>query len=215
MDSARVFSLTAALYRVTDRMDDSEALKWRLRDSALRLNELYFQDESLLSFADLERRGKEVDPLLKSVIRMLELAASHTFVSRVNFEVLLREYRDLQKIIFHPKEQPSISELSESKFDAQFSSVTDTKEQGEKPPKKERATTGKGGTGRQEKILVFLSEKGSASVGELSSLFEGQVSEKTMQRDLQELMKIGTVRAEGDRRWRRYFLAEEELRAHS
>lgn len=197
MDSEQIKKLTAALYRVTDRMDDVEPLKWKLREHALQLNELYFQDESSLSFGELERRGKMIAPLLKSIIRMLELAMYTAFVSRINFEVLVREYRELEKMIFQTSDYPQIEEQKEAEKPSSKAPLRQHPE-GQKSDKKTVSE-------RQEKILTFLAEKQSASVGDLTSIFDTGLSEKTVQRDLNDLVVSGKVRAEGNRRWRRYY----------
>jgi len=59
---------------------------------------------------------------------------------------------------------------------------------------------------RQVQIIDALRRTGSASLGELHQLFP-KVSSKTVQRDLQALVKKGLVNATGEKKGRRYALA--------
>ena len=56
---------------------------------------------------------------------------------------------------------------------------------------------------RQEAILAILRSKGSSYIKDISTLIR-EVSEKTIQRELQTLIIKGVVEREGDRRWTRY-----------
>jgi len=60
-------------------------------------------------------------------------------------------------------------------------------------------------TERQVQIIAALRHTGSASVGEIQRRFP-EVSVKTIQRDLQALVKRGLVTARGEKRGRRYAL---------
>ena len=174
--------LTAALYRVTDRMESDEPLKWHLRKCALRLSELYGKEPQTLSF----REEEEGRGLIADMLRMLELASSLSYVSRVNFDVLMREYLPLEKTkeIESKKEKEESSEKSPEPQPALAETVTVSE--------------------RQKRVLEYLETKENSSIGELMVLFQDTVSEKTIQRDLNDLMIQGKVRAEGDKRWRRY-----------
>ena len=57
---------------------------------------------------------------------------------------------------------------------------------------------------RQDRILEYLSGNGQAQISHIRSLFGAEISEKTLQRDLVELVSFGLVRREGDNRWTTY-----------
>lgn len=57
---------------------------------------------------------------------------------------------------------------------------------------------------RQRRILEHLSESGRAQIGEMRSLFGSAVSEKTLRRDLWQLVSTGYIRRQGDKRWATY-----------
>jgi DNA-binding transcriptional ArsR family regulator len=184
--------LTSALYRVTDRMDDEEPLKWRLRSCALNLSDLFFKDRESLSIGQEENRSVQMALIFKNINRLLELAGSLSCISRVNFEVLSREYAGLESQIFDKKEtvlldvQPDTEEVMIHGETHRVGDISD----------------------RKKKILDFLEKNTGASISSISSLFDNRVSEKTLQRDLGELVLHGFVRAIGERRWRTYSLSD-------
>jgi DNA-binding transcriptional ArsR family regulator len=58
---------------------------------------------------------------------------------------------------------------------------------------------------RQNAILEILRSKGPSYIKDISMLIR-EVSEKTIQRELQALLALGAVKKEGERRWTQYFL---------
>lgn len=186
MDRTRMQKLLAAIYRVTDRMEDAEPMRWRLREYALELSELCGEEENILSFHELERRNKRIQSLLVRIISILELASGLSYVSRTNFEVLLGEYRAFEEELFPQPDPILLDEKSTSRTYEEVKIPLPT---------------------RQEKILNYLAERKSAGVGELAAYFQNRVSEKTIQRDLNELTVSGRVRIEGEKRWRRYSIS--------
>jgi hypothetical protein len=62
-----------------------------------------------------------------------------------------------------------------------------------------------GGNDRASIILKEISEKGSVTIKDISTLMK-QVSEKTVQRELISLVARGVLKKEGERRWSRYSL---------
>ena len=63
---------------------------------------------------------------------------------------------------------------------------------------------------RKKKIIDILKNKDKATVGELAGSFN-DYSEKTIQRDLLELVDKGLLKKRGDKRWRVYYLDVNEL----
>lgn len=59
---------------------------------------------------------------------------------------------------------------------------------------------------RQKRILSFIKDNDWVRVGDIASIFENSISEKTVQRDLVAMVDFGILRKAGDKRWRRYAL---------
>ncbi len=60
-----------------------------------------------------------------------------------------------------------------------------------------------GNSERQEAIITILRTKGPSFIKDISTLIR-EVSEKTIQRELQLLVSKGIIQREGDRRWTKY-----------
>lgn len=58
--------------------------------------------------------------------------------------------------------------------------------------------------GRQRRIVEYLSENRRAQIGDICQLFGEACSEKTLQRDLWQLVSFGIIRKKGDNRWTTY-----------
>jgi hypothetical protein len=57
---------------------------------------------------------------------------------------------------------------------------------------------------RQQKIAAFIQSEGRARISQIHKLFMEVCSEKTIQRDLADLVEKGILRREGDHRWTTY-----------
>jgi hypothetical protein len=60
---------------------------------------------------------------------------------------------------------------------------------------------------RKPKILAFLRQNGDSTIKDIMSIFT-DISEKTIQRELADLTKEGTLEKRGERRWSRYIIKE-------
>ena len=185
MDAKYLERLTQAVYRVTDRMEDVEPLKWKIRSCALSLSELYFENTSSLSLREEDTRNKDLESLLASIARLLELAGSFSYISRINFDVLLREYIDLQANL----------------FPAQSQNFLDAGPSAESEGGKSKEFVF---TARQQRILEFLAKTENIGISELAAFFQNEIGEKTIQRELNELISCGAVKTSGEKRWRKY-----------
>ncbi|MEK7630481.1 MAG: hypothetical protein AAB417_00400 [Patescibacteria group bacterium] len=193
MDTKPLERLTAALYRVTDRMADEEPLKWALRRTSLDLSQVALKNPELLSIPEEEARSKSMVMLFSELIRLLELASSISYISRINFEVLIREYRHIESSVFRGGQEIVAEQRKEIPQEKKSISTRSYKETAQP-------------SDRQRKILEYITTtEGGISIGDVVTFFEGKISDKTIQRDLSDLVSARTIRSEGERRWRRYF----------
>lgn len=224
----RVQKLTSALYKVTDLMSDKEPIKWTLREKAVNIH------DSLMSISSAKDKNRLIGDILDNsyqVIKSLELAANGTFISNLNFEILKREYvylknflegkkNDLyfdQKILpeFMPHPLAKTGEKNILGYDNSdnfrlgkrglISSKNDSRElfsendlSAEIEPQS-----------RKGKILGFLKSGEAKTVSEIAAIFNGGASDKSVQRDLFDLVRLGKVAAQGDKRWRKYEIIKE------
>ena len=209
----RIQKLTAALYRVTDLLSDKEPLKWTLRDKALNLY------DDLVSVKNVKDKDSLLDNSLKNfaqIIKSLELVSAGVCVSNLNFEILKREYLFLKNFVEGKKTDIAYDSkilLELEKIGSPYPPAR--KELPQKSPIYSAANEIShinGGINTKEinpqsrkgKVLDFLKNGPAKSVNEITVIFNGETSEKSIQRDLLDLVKMGKISAIGDKRWRKY-----------
>lgn len=213
--------ITSALYRVTDLLSDKEPLKWTLRDKAIGLH------DNLVSVKNTKDKDYLLNDSLKKflqIIKSLELVSSGVCVSNLNFEILKREYSLLRDFIEGKKtdmaNDPKIileaSFLSKKKQEISLGQpqreTVDNKSGFFSTPETTKTSLFYGSEKQQEidpqsrkgKVFDLLKSGQAKSVNEIAVNFSGEASEKSIQRDLLDLVKMGKISAMGDKRWRKY-----------
>lgn len=211
----RALKITEALYRSTDIMFDGEPLKWSLRQSALEIMNIV---SGLHSSGQVSEVSK-VDKLLGNLFLKLELASSGTYISKMNFEVLKREYSALNFNILEQSKTPILLDMPAIRQVPQsyrinsdiLDKISDKTEISEtidsgKLEEKRAAVVEVDRKDRKSVIISALKNNGPSSISDVAKLFNGEIGEKTVQRELNSLVEIGTIRKEGEKRWRRYFI---------
>lgn len=218
----RTRKITAALYRVTHLMPSEEPLKWSLRESAVKILDVlssWDEDDSLDRKA---QNGERLERLCSLLVEKLFVAGSSSMISRVNFDVLRREYQKTYEEIRHVQHTllkisaGIVNDLEDKSIeDKNIESIDKTNETpvSESMHKKEEITRKKGGVAdgvnnnnntRRERLLFCLKGKEWLSMSEINDLCGQSVSKKTLQRDINELLATGFVKSEGRMRWKRY-----------
>lgn len=227
--SDKIKIISNALYRVTDLLSDKEPLKWSLRTMSVKTHE----DIMSVIIYDNNAANKsiilnDIFNNLSRIINTLELAGAGSYISSLNFEVLKKEYLNLKifleggkKVILEsnknilpeifnvnllveaPKEQiDSIGQKQEK----DPSAVSIEKEVAVPAPVNFLKSAKEDNLdARKKRIFSFIKTSGPKTISEITPLFT-DISEKTIQRDLLELVKMGEIKAEGEKRWRRYKL---------
>lgn len=211
----KIQRLTGALYRVTDLLSDKEPLKWALRDKAMVVY------NNLMSIRFIKDKSSVFDDTLGclfQIIKSLELVSVGFYVSNLNFEILKREYADLRNFI----EGKKSNIITEQKLLLGFPARREgARKKQESAGLKVAAgddnasfsvgfgVSISGSEGRKGKILEFMEMGGERTMGEIASIFNGEISEKAVQRELFDLVKSGKLIAKGDKRWRKYKFNEQ------
>lgn len=169
--------IAVASYRVTDFLPDSEPLKWKIRDHAGALVTL---------------------PLSKIEEHVTALHSLYTMASEAslwrgsNFTILADECVALRQLV-----------LEEAKPYLMGGGAPVTITAPRAPKKIIHASTHSGDGARAEKVLTVLKEKGASGISTIAAALP-DVSEKTVQRQLNSLVEKGLVLKDGERRWSRY-----------
>ena len=214
----KVQKITSALYRVTDLLSDKEPIKWTLRDKAIGLY------DELVSIKNTKDKDRLLDDSLKSfsqITKSLELISSGVCISNRNFEILKREYSLLRDFIEGKKSDmandPKIlleMPMFNNKKKQETNEFIDTRLQSSSTPDFDEPKTNPfygaikpqeiDSQSRKGKVLDLLKSGLAKSVNEIAVNFNGEVGEKSIQRDLLDLVKMGKISAIGDKRWRKY-----------
>ncbi|MEN9614103.1 MAG: hypothetical protein RLZZ347_410 [Candidatus Parcubacteria bacterium] len=222
---------STAIYLVSNLMSDNEPLKWQLRSQAMSLMPI----AGSLVVSTVSDKISAVKKLTLSMIEILslfEVAYKSQLMSEMNFKLLRKELVFFISEMSKPSMGISTSGVA---FDADFFTVpvattfeSDTVKhvQNEKAPVSFRqniikdtqglknSATSVVGAGpvveiknyRKEAIVKILKEKNSPLMIKDFSYVIKDCSEKTIQRELADLIDSGVLKKEGERRWSRYSL---------
>ncbi|MCX6712870.1 MAG: hypothetical protein NTY66_01535 [Candidatus Vogelbacteria bacterium] len=226
----KIEKLTTALYMVTDFLTDSEPLKQNLRgrsiDLLMETLKIKKDTEGMIGWGILVSR-------LNEIVLLLGLGRTLSNVSQMNFEILTGEYQDLLRRIeeniagkslhdylFMQNLHPARVELSTGdkygesirnglsvknlpiadrirQKDKQRLSANDLYGLNSKDSKKSL---------RKEQISAWLKDKGWTNIAEIAKSLP-DCGAKTVQRELLEMVSLGVLKKQGERRWSRYMLA--------
>ncbi len=195
--------LTAALYFITSVLADSEALKKRLRDTALDFS---FGIHCWVREVGDSAVWPNVFHQLDELVFLLNLARTEKSISPMNLEVLQAEFLNLKRRLVTYQAPVSLP-LPEAEAVIPAEPASEKKASTIKLPITKPAVVNKGkpDQSRREAVVNFLTGKNSLSIKEISRALP-HVSTKTVQRELAALVSEGRVKREGDRRWSRYAL---------
>lgn len=231
-DSAFLFihkkmeKLVTAVYLVSNLFSDNEPIKWSLRDKTAKL--LSFT----LTYKETNISGrKEFCQSLKTkvleVVSLLQVASFSGLVSEMNFSIINKEFAKIIEYIESTEEINGDTQLSKKFFEVESvknntqildvkkeiqsiqsnnfvisdkseNSIKDTNEEDKNKLFIKR-------TNRQESIITILKKKSDLNIKDIAQSIKG-CSEKTIQRELINLMEEGIIKRTGERRWSRYSL---------
>jgi predicted HTH transcriptional regulator len=181
MNKLDYLKLTQAVYRVTDGFPEGEPLKFKIRDKA---NEI-LSDLVLFNPTGREKILKDIEVL----DNYFEVARIQNWVNPLNFLVLEQEYNKIKESMARSEKAP-------------------------KDVPKQPVVSGPGrpmsephSSGRHQKILEILKEKGQAQVWEIKKIFP-EVSKRTLRRDFDYFLKQGIIERIGEKNNTSYKIKE-------
>lgn len=210
--------IVSAIYLVTELFDEREPLRWSLRSNVLDF------------ISDVSKGSTVASDRLAQMIFMIETAARVRLLSEMNRDILVSEIRSfinafqaelkgkantearsLSDVLEEVKETPRIS--SQTYQPVRLERQMLLKGQARGPIKDIQKDTFKiepqkhvsNGKDRKEKIVNVIREKGEITIKDIASIMP-DCSEKTIQRDLADMVLAGGVKKKGERRWTVYFL---------
>ncbi len=227
--------LASALYLVTSFFKDEEPLKWSFREKGMYLlsHALIVNDSDAF---DRDISLRVIFSTSLEILSMLQIASVSRLISEMNSTILKREFEALIDRLRKSIELETADKgfvLSDSFFNTvpeDFSGPQhkDKGHHGEKlrnghekqhfseprlpphnssnyPSIEQRSTTKDRKNDRKDKIINLLSQGGTLTVKDFTKVIH-HCSEKTIQRELLDLVDKGILKKEGERRWSRYSL---------
>ncbi len=179
--------LASALYLVTSFFADQEPLKWRLRSLA----------------ADLVSGKLAAAP---EVPALLSLAQASGLLSLPNYEILRQQFSQEEVVLDFPREAlPEPAHKAPIKDNLLLERPLEHKDDDRAVLKEFGAVSVKKNS-RQSIIIGLLKRKKEVMIKDVSPLISG-CSEKTIQRELSDMVLAGVLKRIGEKRWTRYTLA--------
>ncbi len=204
--------ITSALYLITELIKDTDAIKWEIREEGISLV------SSALIFNTTYPLEKEhaVKLFLQSgekLLTFLNICMISSIISEMNARIVIRE---LESVISQLKNDtrdthPAGYILSDAFF-AGDSIEKDSKGQKDISKTSDVETTNtdyktikKVTTSRKDSIIDLLRKESNLTIKDFAKVIK-DCSEKTIQRELINLVKDGVVKRHGERRWSTYSL---------
>jgi hypothetical protein len=215
----KLSKLITALYIVTDIIDKEEPVRLKLRTFGAEI----LSDINSTSRTELSRK-------IQIILSFLDIALSVNLISEMNFNILKKEFNQLNESLEADKESSQINYINH----AWLEEFLQTKESFDnrlpsgvplRASQSPKAASNKGFTAtsalnkhepgsyilrkqrRDDIIKAIVGNGGSATITEVkinASLELKNCGEKTLQRELVSMVKEGLLTKEGEKRWSRY-----------
>jgi hypothetical protein len=215
--------ITAALYLVSGLLKDDEPLKWELRDRGMDMISSSFTASSNVP-GDKNVVIQSLFTAALETISLLNVARVSNLISEMNHTLLVREIDQIIALMRDRLAQSAENAgyvLSEgffktpTLFASGFRPASKTNESAQhheqsKNPLNQALNKGQPNKAgkknqRQEDIIGVLKSQSDLTIKDFTKVIR-DCSEKTIQRELLELVSRGVIKKQGERRWSRYSL---------
>lgn len=201
--------LAAAIYLITSFFADQEPLKWKLRGLSADL---------------VSEGGKDKNACIRDILALFGIAKAANLVSGANYDILVDQFSKLEEeagkpvaLLFASQAEKSLpapeTSTPEPKPEPRRELLKDiiretTVKTTEERPQllREFGAVSVKKNSRQSIIIALLKRKKEIMIKDVSPLISG-CSEKTIQRELSEMVAAGILKRIGEKRWTRYSLA--------
>ncbi len=218
--------LATALYMVTNLFGESEPMKWTLRKKVGDMLSFMIAYKDISDYADF---SNSIQTRVLEIVSLLEVCMRSGLVSSMNFSVLKKEFSNLLAVLADaakvPRSASGYTVLPHALFDVpnipmqspvstpslhpdpdtsstRFHTISHIKD----TPSIPAAVTGEfKKTNRQNIIINMLKKKKDLTIKDIAQVIR-DCSEKTIQRELIDLISNGIIVKTGERRWSRYSL---------
>ena len=210
--SGRASKLASALYLVTSLMPEGDPVRTELRNVGVTL-------VSDIAKSGRVARGSARD-LVPAIVSLLELSKNAGLMSAMNADVLSEKFIEFSHGLTADGDgvtgRSALALLSDSFPDSVKDTPTSSSVAVHKGQRanllarhlqaSHRPLARSGDGVRRAKIIDFIKDRKRAGIKEIAHMFPG-LSEKTVQRELLQLVRERVIAREGERRWSVYSIA--------
>jgi hypothetical protein len=211
--------IVSAIYLITDLIKDNDAIKWEVREEAL----VFISDIMMLDTVipiEREHALRSISRSSNKIISLLNISKFSSVLSNMNVDIVVNEIKLLIEFIHRPDAVDIHREgyiLSDTFFSTDTQpSQTDMNVVSHKGhsevirhqniPKSKGVIVKDKKDSRKNNIISLLKKDSNLTIKDFVKVIK-DCSEKTIQRELIDLVEKGVVKREGERRWSTYSLA--------
>ena len=199
--SRRALNLGLAIYRVTANLPSGEVLVGQLRELGNKIAaELSSANATLSAAGDIENLKKSINCLRV----YFQVAKAQNWIKPINWSVLDFEYYKLQQEVIFELRVGETSEAEEKVLNIGIMSRNIKASEKSAVPKSISPVLAKSNS-RQSKILASLDKNGSIKMSDLIPLFKSDTSERTLRKELNDMVKTGLIRKSGVNKFTEYY----------
>ena len=226
----RSYRLAAAVFMIANIIDDNEEIKTKIKKLALNLvsDSVNLKD---INFYDTKKLISSMEKSALELMSILDIASVSGLISKMNGNVLRTEFESFIQELnilmdkFNNTKNSSVGDIFSDDLSIKKISpnqeVSQLKNKNENPkmiandhPSNPKIFSGENVDKEQKRkgmrkntILEFIRNHNNSSIKDISPHIVG-CSEKTIQRELIDLIKIGKIKKIGERRWSKYSIID-------
>ncbi|MCL5782285.1 MAG: hypothetical protein M1459_02915 [Patescibacteria group bacterium] len=221
----KIEKITAALYLVSGLLKDEEPIKWELRDKGMNMLSSSFNASSTVPGGDKNYIIQSLFTSALETMSLLNVARISNLISDMNHNILVKEIDQVLGLLRDRLSENANNAglvLSEqffktpSLYSSGFKDIPDKRRSADDYKETKRArglsdvdnghlSNAEKRLTRQEMIVSVLKGNANLSIKDFAKVIK-DCSEKTIQRELTDLVNRGLIKKEGERRWSRYSL---------
>ncbi len=210
----RAYRLVAAIFIVLNLIEENNVIKVRIKELSLKIVSLSVSLKDSENGA-LAKSLNDLEKCVLELISLLEIASMSGLISEMNGSVLKSEFELFLKVLssfainIHSVKNDSIKEIFSSDSITQAPAINASQVMlptSKEPLVKDNHKGHKRKDLRRDLVLEFVRTHKDVSIKDITPNIKG-CSEKTIQRELLELVKAGQIKKTGQRRWSRYYVA--------
>ncbi|HEY4494630.1 MAG TPA: hypothetical protein VJC02_00835 [Candidatus Paceibacterota bacterium] len=218
----KIEKIAQAIYLITNHLKDNEPLKWELRKESIAIlacsKEISSEEE--VKDISLDMAIGALLSCASDILSLLSLASISGIISINNANIVAKEINLIVKSMDQSTNKYGVESgfvLSEEFFgndpelykmlgNANHSLKSDKKNKAKPPEIDQNIKIKDKKDSRQERIINLLKTQSGLSVKDFKEVIS-DCSEKTIQRELIDLVDKGIIKREGERRWSKYSLS--------